>query len=127
MNPDKNDVVILELDRPRELKFSMKVIKEYSALAGVTMQGLDESFFDFDNQGKAAYVLLKYDSIRCGERVLTPEEVENLLDKHVKPGELFIKLNMALEAAFRTEEPDGTVSEENASDPTMAAGTGPEA
>ena len=129
MSNDKNDVVLLHLDRPRELRFTVKALKEYSALAEVDMKTMDESFFSLDNQLKAAFVLLKHDAIRCGEKILSQEEVENLLDEHTKPGKLFVALNRALEAAFKDDEANpGDAAEQNGEgDPTEAAGTGIEA
>lgn len=128
--PDNNDMVILELDRPREFRFTIKALKEYSALAGVDMKTLDESFFTLDNQLKAAFILLKHDAIRCNENIPSQEEVEKLLDEHITPGKLFVALNEALEAAFKANEPtEGTEKAESqeAGDPTMAAGTGDKA
>lgn len=127
--PDNNDVILLQLDRPRELRFTIKALKEYSALAGVDMKTMDESFFSLDNQIAAAFVLLKHDSIRCGEKILTQDEVEKLLDEHIKPGKLFVVLNKALETAFKDDEPKpGAAAEQNVEgDPTEAAGTGTEA
>ena len=127
--PDNNDVILLQLDRPRELRFTIKALKEYSALAGVDMKTMDESFFSLDNQIKAAFVLLKHEAIRSGEKILTQDEAEKLLDEHIKPGKLFVVLNKALEAAFKDDEPKpGDAAEQNdEGDPTEAAGTGTEA
>ena len=105
MNPEKNDIVLIHLDRPRELRFSNKAIKEYSALTQTSMKDLDDSLLEFENQEAAAWILLKHDSIRCSEKILTREEVADLLDEHVTPGKLFKLINLALGAAFKDDEP----------------------
>ena len=124
MNPEKNDVVLIHLDRPRELRFSNKALKEYSALTQTSMKDLDDSLLEFENQEAAAWILLKHDSIRCSEKILTREEVANLLDEHVTPGKLFKLINLALAAAFKDDEPEQERKAEG--DPQAAAGTGAE-
>ena len=56
MNPEKNDVILIHLDRPRELRFSNKAIKEYSALTQTSMKDLDDSLLEFENQEAAAWI-----------------------------------------------------------------------
>ena len=126
MNAEKNDMVLIQLDRPRELRFSTKALKEYSALTNTTMMDLTESLYSPANQMSAAFILLKHDSIRCGERVLTQNEVEDLLDKHVKPAMLYYLLNLALDLAFKDEdvEADMKARKEAQTAPPLAAGTG---
>lgn len=124
MNTEKNDVVLIHLDRPRELRFSNKVLKEYSALTQTSMRTLDDSLLEFENQEAAAWILLKHDSIRCGEKIMARDEVADLLDKYVTPGQLFKLLNLALAAAFKDDEAEqGQQTEGN---PQTAAGTGAE-
>ena len=122
MNPEKNNVVLIHLDRPRELRFSNKAIKEYSALTQTSMKDLDDSLLEFENQEAAAWILLKHDSIRCSEKILTREEVADLLDKHVTPGKLFKLINQALAAAFKDDE--SAQSQQAEGDPQTAVGTG---
>lgn len=123
---DKNDMVLIQLDQPRELRFSNKALKEYSALTGTDMNSLDASLLSFENQISAAHILLKHDAIRNGEKPMTRERVEDLLDEHVKPGKLFYLLNRALELAFRDEEMEAQIKarQEAQETPPEAAGTG---
>lgn len=122
MNPEKNDVVLIHLDRPRELRFTNKAIKEYSALTQTSMKNLDDSLLEFENQEAAAWILLKHDSIRCNEPILSRDRVADLLDEHVTPGKLFKLINLALAAAFKDDE--NAQPQQDDSDPQMAVGTG---
>ena len=42
MGNDKNDVVILQLDRPRELRLGHKALKRFSALTGCAMSEMEQ-------------------------------------------------------------------------------------
>lgn len=129
LKKEKNDVILIKLDRPYELRFSNKALKEYSALTQTSMKNFDESLMDFQKQQAAAYVLIKLDCQRQGLPIPTPELVEDLLDQHVTPGRLFYLLSKAAEAAFADDEllaaakaNQKTAKEE--ADPPQAAGTG---
>lgn len=130
---EKNDVILLQLDRPYTLRFSHKALKEYSALTQTSMKNFDESLMDFQKQEAAAYILIKLDCQRQGLPIPTPELVEDLLDQYVKPGRLFYLLSKAAEAAFADEELMAEAKRakqkaaEEAEDPPQAAGTGEKA
>lgn len=129
---ENNDVVVLQLDRPYTLRFGNKALKEYSALTQTTMKDFDDSLLDFDNQQAAAYILIKQDCRRQGLPAPTPEQVEDLLDRHVTPGRLFYLLTKAAEAAFADDEllAAAAAKQQEAqpkADPPQAAGTGAEA
>lgn len=74
-NPDKNDVVILELDRPRPLRLTHRVLKRYLAATGVKLTEIDQSVEDYDNM-----TLLIYEMLRVDDPELTPEHCDELLD-----------------------------------------------
>lgn len=128
---EKNDVILIHLDRPYTLRFSNKALKEYSALTQTTMKDFDESLMDFQKQQAAAYILIKQDCVRQGLPVLNPEQVEDLLDLYVTPGRLFYLLSKAAEAAFADDElmAEAKAKKEarGEADPLQAAGTGEKA
>ena len=74
-NPDKNDVVILELDRPRPLRLTHRVLKRYLAATGIKMTEIDQSVEDYNNM-----TLLIYEMLRVDDPELTPEHCDELLD-----------------------------------------------
>lgn len=126
---EKNDVILIKLDRPYELRFSNKALKEYSALTQTSMKNFDESLMDFQNQQTAAYILIKQDCQRQGLPIPTPAAVEDLLDQYVTPGRLFYSLSKAAEVAFVDEEMMAEMkakqkAAEGDEDPTQADGTG---
>ena len=74
-NPEKNDVVILELDRPRPLRLTHRVLKRYLAATGIKMTEIDQSVEDYGNM-----TLLIYEMLRADDPELTPEKCDELLD-----------------------------------------------
>lgn len=104
---EKNDVILIKLDRPYELRFSNKALKEYSALTQTSMKNFDESLMDFQNQQTAAYILIKQDCQRQGLPIPTPAAVEDLLDQYVTPGRLFYSLSKAGRGSFCRRGDDG--------------------
>ncbi|MEC0211824.1 hypothetical protein P4H70_23055 [Paenibacillus ehimensis] len=78
----KNNVVILELDRPRQVKFTYTALQTLSAMTGKTMHELDDAFdtADFKSIEVIAYCGLLYDAAKNKE-TLTPESIVALLDE----------------------------------------------
>jgi predicted solute-binding protein len=96
---NNNDVVIIELDRPRELRFGHKALKTYQSISG---KGIEEfgSDFSFAEVEKLMYCGLLSDSRKHGES-LKIEDMEDLLD--LAPYEEIIeKMTEALNASFGT-------------------------
>lgn len=119
-SPDKNDVVIIELDRDRELRLGHKALKRFSALTGCSMVEIDDVTSHYDKLSALMYVMLSED-----DPGLTSDDVDNLLDK-VKLGYIIEKAGAAMNAAFDDEDAE----EGNAEDgdtPLQAAGTGEKA
>lgn len=79
---DKNDIVILELDRPRVVWFGHKALKTLCAMTGATMDKIGEvlKFEDLEFVEKIMYCGLLTDAKNNGE-VLKLEDMEDLLDK----------------------------------------------
>lgn len=116
MGNDKNDVVILQLDRPRELRLGHKALKRFSALTGCAMSEMEKEIQHYDKMTCLLYVMLSQE-----DPELTPEKVDDLLDE-VPIVKLANACSAAIEAAFKDEE-----AETESGDPLRAAGTGTEA
>ena len=78
---DKNDVVIIELDKPRILRFGHKALKTLGAMTGKTLNVLleDMKSMDFENIEVICYFGLISDAKMKGEE-LKLEDMEDLLD-----------------------------------------------
>ena len=79
---DKNDIVIIELDRPRMLWFGHKALKTLTALTGKKLEDFETAFqdMDFELLEKVLYCGLLTDA-KANNEVLKLEEMEDLLDK----------------------------------------------
>ena len=75
-----SDVVILNLDRPRELRFGHKAFKALKTQTGMTLldieKKLNEGDLDPELIEKMVYVGLRHE-----DETLTPEKVEDLIDQ----------------------------------------------
>lgn len=97
-NPENNDVVILELDRPRPLRLTHRALKRYLAATGIKMTEIDQSVEDYSNM-----TLLIYEMLRTDDPELTPERCDELLD--LAPlGTILQKGADAIAAGFGTPE-----------------------
>lgn len=109
---DKNDVVIIELDRPRELRLSHKTLKLFLAENNIDMNGFDRAVSDYDGMIRLIYAMLRRE-----EPDMTPERCDDLLD--LAPiGTVMQKVREAIEAAFGGAEEQAGAGEE-AEDPTQ--------
>ena len=113
LQTDRNDVVILDLDRPRCLRLGHKALKRFSALANCSMADMEQAVQRYDKVATLAYVMLSED-----DPDLTPEQADSLLDM-VPINRIMEAVSQAIQAAFEDEN-----AEESASDPPQAAGTG---
>jgi hypothetical protein len=95
---NNNDVVIIELDRPRELRFGHKALKNYQAISGQSIEQLGKGGFSFEDIEQLIYCGLLSDARANGE-TLTLEIVEDLLDE-VDIQYSIEKVSEALELAF---------------------------
>lgn len=115
-------MVILNLDKPRELKFSHKAMRQFCALTKVSMPGLQQAVQRYDLMATAVYCMLA-----AQDDSLTPGQVEDMLDK-LPVLEIYAKaveaVNEALGGGDDENDPSGDEAEEN---PPAAAGAGKEA
>lgn len=107
MSKDKNDVVIIELDRPRELRYGHKALKTLSALTGKSLDQLEEDTFDMESIEKYLYCGLFSDA-RANDETLNLEDMEDLLDQAPSYSHIMEKMQAAFSAAF------GNMTEGNA-------------
>lgn len=77
---NNNDVVIIDLDRPREVRFGHKALKTFQAITNTNMETLGQDM-TFDTVEKLLYCGMLADARKNGE-TLTLEMVEDLLDEH---------------------------------------------
>lgn len=97
---DKNDIVMINLDRPRMLWYGHKALKIMFALTGKSFTDLNLEEMNFEDIEKILYCGLLTDAKRNDE-ALKLEEMEDLLD--LAPfGELIEKMQLALSASFGT-------------------------
>jgi hypothetical protein len=74
----KSDLVVINLDRPRTLKFGYKALKMLTAM-DIDIENMGDSNFEFEDLEKIYYCGLLSDSKEHGED-LKLEDVEDLLD-----------------------------------------------
>lgn len=103
----KNDLVIINLDRPRFLRFGHKALKQLSAITGKDVSKLNFADFNFEDLEKVLYCGLLSDARENGEQ-LKLEDMEDLLDQAESYKDLMEKLVESFEKSF------GTVDEKNA-------------
>lgn len=124
--PDQNDVVILELDRPREIRLSHRALKRFSALTNCSMADIETEIQHYDKMTCLLWVMVTDEQIERNEELMTPEELDKLLNmSKIKISKLLKICSQAIKAAFEDEDAE---TEENSGDPPQpAAGTGTEA
>jgi hypothetical protein len=80
MSKNNAGVVIINLDRPRELRFTHSALKKAVALTGKSLEEIEQSgFADFELVEKLAYCALLKDARENNEQ-LELEDIEKLLD-----------------------------------------------
>lgn len=99
---NNNDVVILELDRPREIRFGHKGLKVFQALTGTNIEQLGQDL-TFEVLEKLAYAGMLSDARKNGETDFTIEKLEDLLDEH-DVQDTIEKVSQALNNAFGGNE-----------------------
>lgn len=98
---DKNDVVIIDLDRPRVLWFGHKALKKLTAMTGKSIEDLgedEEGKMDLEEIEKIMYCGLLSDAQKNNE-TLTLEDMEDLLDVTTYSN-IMDKMMAALNASF---------------------------
>jgi hypothetical protein len=99
----KNDLVVINLDRPRFLRYGHKALKQLSSLTNLDISKMDMSNFSLEDLEKVLYCGLLSDAYENSE-TLKLEDMEDLLDQAESFKELMEKLNESFEKAFGTVE-----------------------
>jgi len=102
---NNNDVVIINLDRPRELRFGHKALKTLCSMLGISFENLENVA---NNPGpevieKIMYCGLLSDAMKNSE-TLTLEQMEDLLDYASSYKEIIEKMTQAFMAALGENE-----------------------
>lgn len=102
-NTEKNNLIVINLDRPRFVKFGHKALKQLGTLTGKKLEEMDENDFDLADLEKIMWCGLQADARDNGEQ-LKLEDMEDLLDSADSFGEIMEAMNKALEVAFMKTE-----------------------
>lgn len=109
-----NDVVIIKLDRERELRFGHKALKKLVALTGKDLVTIEqEGFADLELVEKMIYCGLLSDAKKHGE-TLKLEDMEDLLDQAPSYKHIVESVQKAFFATFGAKpegEPEGNAGE----------------
>ena len=106
MSNNNNDVVIIHLDRPRELRYGHKAFKKLVALTGKSLEEIESSGFDdFELVEKMVYCGLLSDAKENGEN-LKLEQMEDLLDQAKSYKHIIDSVQAAFAAAFEANVGD---------------------
>lgn len=119
---EHNDVVILMLDRPRELRLGHKAMKRFSAMSGKKLTDMQAALDDYATLSTLIYVMLAAE-----DKTLTPEKVDDLIDaaEHRREDPLRLSgLMAAVAQAITAAFGDGKDGEADGETPPPAAGTG---
>jgi hypothetical protein len=100
---DKNDLVMVELDRPRFLRFGHKALKKLTILTGRNLEKMDEGEFGLEDIEKVMWCGLQQDAIDNGEE-LKLDQMEDILDKAESYGDILEAMNLSLSRAFQKTE-----------------------
>lgn len=103
MTENNNDLVVLNLDRPRFLRFGHKALKKMTAITKMDLDSMNDNNFDLEEVEKIIWCGLLEDAKEHGEE-LKLEDMEDLLDKAASYGEIMAAMQKGLEMAFRATE-----------------------
>lgn len=109
-------MVILHLDKPRELKFSHKAIQKFSALTRTPLTELKEAVTRYDLMSAAVYCMLS-----AADETLTPGQVDDMLE-NLTVQEIYTAGVQAMRDALGDGEE--SVDPDGAENPPEAAGAG---
>lgn len=100
-----NDVVIIELDRPRQLKFTHSALKTLVSLTNKSIEEIDAQFevSNFDLLEQMVYCGLLKDAKDHGE-TLTLEQIPELLDYAPSFAHQIERVNAAWRVAFGADQ-----------------------
>lgn len=96
---DNNDVIFINLDRPRQLRYGHKAIKQLLALTGINIEEVDPDNINLDDLEKYIYCGLLADAKEHGE-TLELKQMEDLLDQAPTFSHIIGQMTKALTSAF---------------------------
>lgn len=96
---ENNSVVLIKLDRMRELRYGHKALKQMTALTGKGLSDFSMENFDLNELEKILYCGLLSDARKNNEE-LKLEEMEDLLDEAESFQYLVEKMEEAFTKAF---------------------------
>lgn len=99
----KNELVVINLDRPRFLRYGHKALKQLTVLTDMDISKMDMSNFNLEDLEKVLYCGLLSDAKENNE-TLKLEDMEDLLDQADSFKEIMEKLNLAFEKSFGSVE-----------------------
>ena len=98
-----NDMIIVELDKPRELRMSNKTVKKLEKMFKMTIQHLSQKVAELTTE---EFEKLLYECLKYGpeDTILSLEQWIDLLDEHTNYGELLMLTMELFSATFGKEE-----------------------
>jgi hypothetical protein len=100
---EKNNMVLLTLDRIREVRFGHKALKMLMTLTGKSLTNISEEEFSLDELEKVMFCGLYSDAKEHGED-LKLEDMEDLLDHAKSFNSIMDAMEQALNNAFQQTE-----------------------
>ena len=113
-----NDVVIIDLDRPREMVFRHREMKQLQARFKLAPDKINTAALSAEQTEQVMLIMLQRDAQAYGEE-LKLSDMEELLDEYSTPGLVLRKINDCLIAAFGPDEDPDAASQEG-ENPTTA-------
>lgn len=125
---DKNDVVLIQLDRLRELRYGHKALKKLLAATGKNIEEIDMQNIDLEEVEKYIYFGLLSDA-KANDETLRLEDMEDLLDRAPSYAHIIEKMTEAFNVAFGSfgEQVAATEGNQPAPAEKPADGTGKKA
>lgn len=95
MSKSRNDVVMIDLDKPRALKFTYSGLKKLSAVTGKTIAEIEQGVatIDYDLIEEMVHVGLNDDSV-------TIHDIPAMIDQAPHMGHILEQLNLAWRVAW---------------------------
>lgn len=88
-----NDLVILELDKPREIKFGVKAIKIIEKLKKCKISNLNLDQLTTDE-------IIQITHAGLIDKSITVEQLEDLIDEHTTVGKVIMAISEGFQVAF---------------------------
>jgi hypothetical protein len=100
---EKNTEVIIQLDRPRFLRYGHKALKQMLALTGKDLTKITEDNIDLGDLEKIIFCGLLSDA-KANNETLKLEDMEDLLDLAPNFGHIMEAMSQAMDVAFQETE-----------------------